>query len=286
MTVFDPFLASASANKPSTSNFRPPTAAIYIGTSGYSYRDWQGYFYPRGLAAKDMLPYYAREFNFTEINSSYYALPRPRNLEQMARKVPEGFIFAVKAYRTLTHDRGESVTDDSKQFRQALQPLVDQGRLGAVLLQFPYSFHNNQANREYLVRLRELLPDLPLVVEFRHAGWVHDAVRDFLARNELAYTCVDEPDLPGLPGPVVYCTAPVAYVRFHGRNAAKWWRHEEAYERYDYLYTEAELKEWLPGIAYLAGQARQVFVAFNNHYHSQAVTNARMLKELLAAGQL
>ncbi|MGI9861361.1 DUF72 domain-containing protein [Moorella naiadis] len=260
------------------------TSAIYIGTSGYSYRDWLGYFYPPGLAAREMLPYYAREFNFTEINSSYYTLPRPQNLEQMARRVPGDFIFAVKAYRTLTHDRGESVAGDSKQFRQALQPLIDRGRLGAVLLQFPYSFHNNQANRGYLVRLRELLPGLPLVVEFRQAGWIQDAVRDFLAHYEIAYTCVDEPQLPGLPGRAVYCTAPLAYVRFHGRNAAKWWRHDEAYERYDYLYTAAELKEWLPGIAYLADQARQVFVAFNNHYHSQAVTNARMLKELLAGG--
>ncbi|KYH31524.1 DUF72 domain-containing protein [Neomoorella mulderi] len=255
---------------------------IYIGTSGYSYRDWLGYFYPPGLAAKDMLPYYAREFNFTEVNSSYYALPRPQNLEQMARKVPDGFIFAVKAYRTLTHERGDSLAGDSRQLRQALQPLVDRGQLGAVLLQFPFSFRNNQANREHLIKLKDLLPDVPLVVEFRHNSWVNDAIWDFLQHHDLAYTCVDEPALPGLVGPVVRCTAAVAYVRFHGRNAAKWWQHEEAYERYDYLYTPAELKEWLPGIAYLAGRARQVFVAFNNHYHSQAVTNARMLKDLLA----
>ncbi|MBC7324264.1 MAG: DUF72 domain-containing protein [Moorella sp. (in: Bacteria)] len=264
------------------SSGKSPTAKIYIGTSGYSYRDWAGYFYPPGLAAKDMLPYYSREFNFTEVNSSYYALPRPRNLEQMARRVPEGFIFAVKAYRTLTHERGASVAGDSKQLRQALQPLIDRGCLGAVLLQFPYSFRNNQVNRDYLIRLKDLLPDIPLVVEFRHNSWVQDAIWDLLQRYELAYTCVDEPALPGLVGPVVRCTAAVAYVRFHGRNAARWWQHEVAWQRYDYLYTAAELEEWLPGIAGLAGQAQQVFVAFNNHYHSQAVTNARMLKEMLA----
>ncbi|WP_338833903.1 hypothetical protein MHLNE_02760 [Moorella humiferrea] len=257
------------------------TDKIAIGTCGYSYRDWLGNFYPPGLAAKDMLPYYAREFNFTEINSTYYVLPRPENLEQMARKVPEGFIFTVKAYRTLTHERGVSAASDGRLLRQALKPLIDRGQLGAVLLQFPFSFRNNQANREYLVRVKELLADVPLAVEFRHDSWIKDAVWDFLKRHELAFTCVDEPELPGLIGPVVRCTARIAYVRFHGRNAGKWWRHEEAYERYDYLYSEAELKEWLPGIAYLAGQAEQVFVAFNNHYHSQAVTNARMLKELL-----
>ncbi len=229
-----------------------------------------------------MLPYYSREFNFTEANSSYYALPRPQNLEQMARRVPEGFIFAVKAYRTLTHDRGESVAGDSRQLRQALQPLVDRGRLGAVLLQFPYSFRNNQTNREHLINLKELLSDVPLVVEFRHNSWVNEAIWDFLQHYGLAYTCVDEPNLPGLVGPVVRCTAPLAYVRFHGRNAARWWQHEEAYERYNYLYTAEQLQEWLPGITSLAAQAQQVFVAFNNHYHSQAVTNARMLKELLA----
>jgi len=256
-------------------------AELYVGTSGYSYRDWLGNFYPPGLAARDMLAYYAREFGFTEVNSSYYAIPRPQNLEHMVRKVPASFIFTVKAYHTLTHERGESTVADSRQFRQALQPLLDRGQLGAVLLQFPFSFRNNQPNREHLIRLKDYLPDVPLVVEFRHNSWVNEAIWEFMRCNGLAYTCVDEPELPGLVDRVTRATAEVAYVRFHGRNAKTWWQHEAAYQRYDYLYTNEELQEWLPRVKYLTDQARKVFVAFNNHYHSQAVTNACMLKELL-----
>lgn len=256
-------------------------ARIFIGTSGYSYDDWLGYFYPPKLPRSKMLEYYAQEFPFTEVNSSFYALPSPKMCEGLAKKTPANFVFTVKAHKSMTHERPGNVEEFAKRFLFALQPLLGAGKLGAVLLQFPYSFHNTPENRRYLAKLNALFSTVPAVVEFRHHTWTGKATWDFLRELGLGYTCVDEPALKGLVRPAVVCTAPVAYVRFHGRNAAKWWNHEQAYERYDYLYTEEELREWVPGIKSLAAEAERVFVAFNNHYRGQAVINARMLREML-----
>ncbi|SMB91753.1 Uncharacterized conserved protein YecE, DUF72 family [Thermanaeromonas toyohensis ToBE] len=257
-------------------------AKIYIGTSGYSYRDWIGSFYPPGIQQEDMLSYYAREFPFTEINFSYYRLPSPKVFESMLHKVPESFLFTVKAFQSLTHERGDTVKQDAIKFREALKPLRQQNRLGALLLQFPYSFPYNDSNRSYLAFLRELLGDLPLVVEFRHNSWLKEATWNFLKSLSIGYVCVDGPRLAGLVANIVKVTAPVAYVRFHGRNANKWWKHEKPYERYDYLYSEKELAEWVPRISLLSRHSSRIFVAFNNHFGAQAVYNARMLKKLLA----
>lgn len=254
---------------------------VLIGTSGYSYKDWIGPFYPPGKASKDMLAFYARQFHFTEINSTYYRLPTARMIEQMSHKVPEGFIFSLKAYQGITHERGESVADYCLKLRTALQPLVDRGRLGAILIQFPYSFRNNAANRDYLVRVREYLRDLPLAAEFRNADWSEEAAWQRLHELEIAYVCVDGPRLRGLPAPVVKVTSSLSYVRFHGRNTAKWWTHEQSYERYDYLYSERELEDWVPRIHSLSAETERVFVAFNNHFNAQSVRNACMLKEML-----
>jgi len=259
---------------------------IRIGTSGYSYEDWIGPFYPEGTAKGDMLLYYAREFDTTEINSTYYRLPTPQMLAAMARKVPAGFLFTVKASQELTHGREEPQAA-FRQFREALEPLQDAGKFGCVLAQFPWSFRPSDESRDYLTLLREQLRDLPVVVEFRNAGWVNEQTFALLQRLSLGYCCVDEPRLKGLIPPIARATAPVAYVRFHGRNAAKWWQHQEAWERYDYAYSEDELREWVPKIHDLAGAAETVFVLTNNHWRGQAVTTAKQLRLLLepAAGE-
>lgn len=256
-------------------------ANILIGTSGYSYRDWIGPFYPPGLRPEDMLAYYAQEFAFNEINFSYYRLPEARILAGMANKVPEGFLFTIKAYQSLTHQRGASVTEDARKFRAALEPLVESGKLGAVLLQFPYSFRNEPTNRSYLQLLRELFPDLPLAVEFRHRSWLKENTWELLKSLHMGYVCVDGPRLGNLVSNIVKVTSSVAYARFHGRNASKWWDHQQAFERYDYLYSEKELAEWVPRVSWLSRQASRVFVAFNNHFGAQAVQNARMFRTLL-----
>jgi uncharacterized protein YecE (DUF72 family) len=256
-------------------------AEILVGTSGYSYDDWRGAFYPLQLKRGDMLEYYAREFRYTEVNSTYYALPSQQMMARLAERTPPEFVFTVKAFKSMTHERQDSVAVDAGKFRFSLEPLIEGGKLGAVLLQFPYSFRCCQENRSYLARLGEMLGDLPLAVEFRHVGWEREAVWEFLKSLSMAYVAVDEPGLKGLVGGSMALTANFGYVRFHGRNAGHWWQHEQAYERYDYLYQESELQEWVPRIYSLAQGADRIFVTFNNHYKGQSITNDRMMQRML-----
>jgi uncharacterized protein YecE (DUF72 family) len=261
---------------------------IYIGTSGYSYQDWKGPVYPEDIKDSEMLPFYSHLFNTTEINYTYYRMPAARTLAAMASKVPDNFVFTIKASKELTHEReaggdGEGATPENfRLFRQALQPLLDEGKFGTVLAQFPNSFKLTPENRDYLSVFRDRMGDLPVVVEFRNAAWVTDDTMELLRENNLGYCCADEPRLKGLIPPIAVAIAPIAYVRFHGRNAKKWWRHDEAYERYDYEYKPEELQEWVPKIEKLNQIANKTFVFTNNHYRGGAVRTAEQLKEMLA----
>ena len=256
---------------------------LRIGTSGYSYKDWIGPFYPEGIPRRDMLVYYAREFDTTEINFTYYRLPDPRTLAAMARKVPDGFVFTIKASQELTHGR-EDNEQAFRQYVEALKPLQETGKFGCILAQFPWSFRPSEENRAYLEFMREQFGQLPVVVEFRNGGWIGEDTFDLLRRLRLGYCCVDQPRLRGLVPPVAQATAPVAYVRFHGRNAAKWWRHEHAWERYNYTYSDEELGEWVPKIRQLAQASESVYVFANNHWQGQAVTTAKQLRMQLTEG--
>jgi len=253
---------------------------LYLGTSGFSYNDWVGSFYPKGMSRRDWLVHYAREFNALELNSTYYALPKLSILEAMIHKTGEGFLFSVKANQEMTHQ----LQPDSmvfKAFVNMLQPFIDAGKLGCVLAQFPFSFYASRQNVSYLSLFREWLKDIPLVVEFRNAQWLKPEVFDWLRKQDLGFCCVDEPQLPKLLPPVAEVTSNIAYVRFHGRNAAKWWQHEHAYERYDYTYSAGELKEWLPRIIKLNGLAEKTFVFANNHWRGQSVSTIRQLRMML-----
>jgi uncharacterized protein YecE (DUF72 family) len=253
---------------------------ILLGTSGFSYEDWRGYFYPEGLPKREMLAYYAGRFPTVEVNATYYAMPSAATFEQMSRKVPDEFRFVVKANKEMTHT--ESLQPEAfSQFRAALVPLLERGNLGCVLAQFPWSFRQSEVAREYLRRFREQIGVVPTVVEFRNAEWLRDETFLLLQQLGMGFCCVDEPRLKGLMPPVVASTSPIGYVRFHGRNAQKWWRHEQPYERYDYLYTQEELAEWAPKIERLAEETEQTYVFFNNHYQGKAGHNARMLADLL-----
>lgn len=253
---------------------------IYLGTSGFSYNDWVGPFYPLGMPKREWLHYYARQFKSCEINATFYTVPKPATLVSMANKTGEGFLFAVKAHQRMTHEQKDN-EEVFRDFRKALGPLIDRGKMGCVLAQFPYSFRFNRKNHDYLEILRERLADLPLVIEFRNAQWLKQEVFDWLRRNELGFCCVDEPQLPGLLPPLAVATSKVAYVRFHGRNAEKWWNHEQAYERYDYSYSPQELAEWLPKIRSLDSIAERTFVFANNHWRGQAVDTIRQLRMML-----
>ena len=253
---------------------------FYCGTCGFSYDDWVGIYYPERLPRKNWLSYYAQEFNALELNSTYYALPRRSVMESLAVKTSEGFLFSVKANQEMTHVRQKGA-EVFKAFAGALQPLTEAGKLGCVLAQFPYSFICNEDNRGYLARFHDYLVDLPLVVEFRNAGWLNDATLGWMASNNIGFCCVDEPQLPKLLPPVAEVTGDIAYIRFHGRNAAKWWRHEEAWQRYDYTYKREELEEWLPKIARVSKTAKDTFIFANNHWRAQAVDTIRQVRSML-----
>jgi uncharacterized protein YecE (DUF72 family) len=255
---------------------------IKVGTSGFSYPEWKGPFYPTKLPPQQMLAYYAQHFPAVEINSTYYHIPPARNMAAMAKRAEGRLEFAVKAHQEMTHAR-EKYAEALPHFHEALGPLREAGRLGCVLAQFPFSFKPSPANADFLRRLAgDFLPD-PVAVEFRHASWITEETFGLLKDLGLAYCCVDEPQLPNLPPPVVCATASPAYVRFHGRNREKWWTHAEAWERYDYLYAEAELRDWVPRIRSLAADVQKCFAFFNNHARGQAVTNAKMLASFLAS---
>ena len=232
------------------------------------------------MSKQEWLNYYAEEFPTCELNFSYYRVPNARNLERMAAKVPEGFLFALKAYRGITHER-ENPEPHIKGLTAALKPLIDADKFACILAQFPHSFHAQQANRDYLKRLRDGFGDLPVVVEFRARDWIEDRTFEELRQLNFGFCCVDQPRFKNLVPPVAVATGPVAYVRFHGRNYQKWWRHSEAWERYDYSYSDDELQEWLPKINQLGEESPLTLVYMNNHWQGQAVGTARQLKMLM-----
>jgi len=239
-----------------------------------------GNFYPLGMPKRELLNYYAREFDTCEVNSTFYALPKPSGLKAMVEKTGDGFLFSIKANQEMTHQR-EDNTSVFQAFCQVLEPVISAGKLGCILAQFPYSFKFNRRNWDYLGLLKEQLGELPVAIEFRNAQWLRSEVFDWLRYLDLGFCCVDEPQLPNLLPPLAEATSKVGYIRLHGRNSDKWWQHEQAYERYDYSYTPQELSEWLPKIRKLDSIAEKTFIFANNHWRGQAVSTIRQLRLML-----
>lgn len=254
-------------------------AVIRIGTSGFDYADWRGYFYPETLAKREWLAYYAGHFSALELNFSYYRMPEASKLASMIERTEGKVTFAIKAHRTMTHERVASALEH-EQFQEAIRPLREADCLGAVLTQFPYSFRQSEENRAYLKRLAEALGP-KVVVELRRREWAEPAILKWLERIGVGYACVDEPAIKGLMPPDAAFTAAPAYVRFHGRNAEKWYTHDRPEERYDYRYRPAELKPWADKIAGLHKSADNVLVFFNNHFQGKAVESAKIMERLL-----
>ena len=225
-----------------------------------------GTYYPDTLNKQDWLAFYAREFNALEVNYTYYRMPTARTLAGMARKVPEGFLFTVKTPQEMTHTR-EADAALFAQFTDALKPLTEtkEIRRGARAVSLFVSQHQT---RMWITssRFGEHLRDVPTVVEFRDVQWLTDETFALLREQRLGFVAWTNRDLKGLLPPIAEATSNVAYVRFHGRNAAKWWQHEQAYERYDYTYSKEELGEWTPKIEKLNQAAETVFVFANNHH--------------------
>jgi len=209
-------------------------------------------------------------------------------VRSMLRRTPPDFLFVMKAPQQVTHGPAETLEGAGKSreevlpaFHFAVEPLLQERRLAAVLLQFPWSFRPSEDAVNYLQLLSRNLDWVAAVVEFRNVAWVREETFQLLRELNLGFCCVDEPRLKGLMPPVARATSRIGYVRFHGRNAQKWWHHEQAHERYDYLYSEEELKEWVPKIRELEASTEKLFLFFNNHYEGKAPRNAEMMLRLL-----
>jgi len=256
-------------------------AKLYIGTSGFSYDDWKGEFYPPKMASSDFLEFYAQHYNALELNFSYYRMPEAEQTQKMLLKSGERLEFVIKAHREMTHDISERSLDEvAPSFLEGISPFIAAGRLGGILLQFPQSFRYDTEQRVYLKSLIESLSPNPIFVEFRRKSWLRESVYKTLRDLGVGLVCVDEPPLPSLLPPMAVHTSDAGYIRFHGRNSKNWYG-TTASARYDYLYGEDELREWLPKIKALSGKTKKLFIFFNNHAKAQAVTNTKMLINLL-----
>lgn len=302
--------------------------AVRIGTCSWADEALSKYFYPPKLPAKERLAWYAQSFDTVEVDSTYYRLPAESMVEGWAERTPPGFTMHVKAFGLMTRHavKAETIPDDLRaempldergrvdrpprelrgeifrRFLEALGPLRREGKLGGVLFQFPSYVVFKNLSLDYLEWAREQLGGDEMLVEFRHRSWLDEKNRGetlaFLERIGATYVTVDAPRsdsaknlVPSIPA----VTSPTAYVRFHGRNLATWnKRGSSAAERFDYLYDEDELAEWVPTLRKLAGEAEQAFALFNNNATaqdphnplgrvSQAATNALQLRTLMSA---
>jgi len=255
---------------------------IFTGTSGYSYSDWKGNFYPASISTSQYLSYYSSFFNTVELNFTYYRFPEANIFNSMCRNLDKNsdFIFSLKASNIFTHERKFS-RDDIKQFIKALEPLVYENRLGSILFQFPYSFYFNGQNISYLSSLLEGFTGYEKCAEFRNAGWLNEETLKCLKNFSTGFCNVDEPLIKGLLPQTSIYTSGSGYIRFHGRNAEKWWNPQHAYQRYDYMYKQEELAEWLPRVREIREKTKKLYVYFNNHYKGKAVKSALMFTELL-----
>jgi len=291
---------------------------ILVGTCGWTDPTLlaSGWYPADATTAEARLQHYARNFPLVEVDSTYYALPSPRNSALWVERTPEGFTFDVKVFRLFTlhptprsslprdlqegvaaTGRGENLylrdflpavrEELLRRFLEALLPLDSAGKLGVILFQFPPWFHPSNESRDYILSMKEALGQFPLAVEFRAASWLNQknlerTVR-FLEENRLPFVAVDEPQgfrssVPPLP----LVTSELALVRFHGRNRENWEKKGiTATERFRYLYTEEELREWVPRLKEMASRARELHVLMNNCYADYAVRNGRQVRQLV-----
>lgn len=256
-------------------------ADLYIGPAGWSYEDWKGRVYPepppRGF---DPLAYLAGCFRCIEVNSSFYRPPGARMAEAWAKRTPDGFLFTLKAWERFTHDRAGFAEADVRMFRDGLAPLREAGKLGAILLQYPWFFRDSLESRDRLKRAADALRgDAPLVVEVRHRSWL--GAFDFLKEHGLGFCNIDQPASAAALTGTNHVLGPVGYVRLHGRNAKAWFDPKAGRdEKYDYLYSQEELREWADRIREM-GEADRLFVVTNNHFQGKAVANALQLARAL-----
>jgi uncharacterized protein YecE (DUF72 family) len=286
---------------------------IRVGTASWTDKTLlaSGWYPPDVKSAEERLAFYAKQFRVVEVDSTYYTPPNERNSELWSQRTPDGFTFNIKAFSLLTQHptkpsalykdlRPEGVTKNLylrdvdrstvdtvwERFLDALRPLHESGRLGAVLFQFPQWFPIGRANKHYILECKKRCEPYRICVEFRNKTWLSDDNKaetlDFLPSYAVPYVCVDMPQgYPTSVPPVLAATADLAVMRFHGHSDK--WTSRDIYERFGYKYSEQELQEWAPKVSKLADQAKETHVLMNNCYSNYAQTNAQQLIDLLTS---
>jgi uncharacterized protein YecE (DUF72 family) len=256
-----------------------------VGTAGWSYEDWEGIVYPSSPPPRfDRLAYMSRFFDVLEINNTFYRPPSPQNCESWVRRTSHNkrFMFTLKLFRKFTHEREGITQEDEVVFKRGIEPIHDAGRLGALLIQFPWSFKYVPSNRRYLAELIGKFKEYPSVIEVRNAWWDNDELYSFLEEKGVGFCNIDQPRLARQLRPTERATSPVGYVRLHGQNIENWFKKDAGRDqRYDYLYSVDQLDPWVKRIRAIADQAEDTYVITNNHYRGQAAVNALQLKFLL-----
>lgn len=258
---------------------------IRVGPAGWSYKDWEGLVYPQKPGAKfDPLEYLARFFDTIEINSSFYRPFTPSTANSWARRVAEAtdFTFTAKLNRVFTHERGKATEADEKEVREGMDALRSKGKLGAMLIQFPWSFKNTDEDRVYLMKLLDRFKEYPLVLEIRHSSWNNPQIYEWLEELGVGICNIDQPLFTKSVKPAALTTSQVGYVRLHGRNYEDWFREKAPRDdRYNYLYSVDELEPWITRIKEMAAKTKESYVITNNHFRGQAVVNALEIKATL-----
>ena len=264
---------------------------VRVGPAGWSYPDWAGYVYPsprrKGFHEAT---YLAEFFDTIEINTSFYQPLRPDHATQWIDRVATNprFVFTAKLWQRFTHDTSSttpgSTAEDERAVRAGFDPLQKAGKLGAVLLQFPFSFHRTPETVAHLLELLKRFADYPLVVEVRHASWNHPYTFALLREHRAGFCNIDQPIIGRSLEPSQSATSLVGYIRLHGRRYDTWFTDDATiptHERYNYLYSPEELAPWAGRIRKVAENARNTFVVTNNHYQGKAVVNALQLISIL-----
>lgn len=257
---------------------------IRIGLAGWDYPDWQGVVYPATMKGTERLVFLSQFFLVIEINVTFYRPLSPALAERWVEALRErpDFRFTAKLLRAFTHERGADARREEGPVKAGLEPLFRQNRLGVLLAQFPYSFHDTAENRAYLVSLRERFADFPLAVEVRHRSWQRPEVRQFLHDQQLEFCNIDQPRVSYAMGTTTWVTGRIGYLRLHGRNREAWFgRLDDPHARYDYLYGPEELARLAQVARELAAHATDTYLIFNNHPRGQAAANALEMIRLL-----
>ena len=263
---------------------------VRVGPAGWNYKDWGGIVYP-AASSFDALAFLADYCDTIEINSSFYAPPRPKDTAAWARRVHNNprFRFTAKAWQRITHEKREesesTLAEDCDEMRRPMAPLAEAGVLGALLIQFPWRFRCSPESMHYLDKIFRSLRDFPLALEVRHGSWNREPFFDFLRENGVAFCNVDQPLIGDSIGPGERVTSRLGYFRLHGRNYGNWFREDAGRDaRYDYLYTKEEVRQLSARIRKAEQDAEETYAITNNHFRGQALVNAlEILEELDAA---